>query len=153
MRPIGTKQAKFAIKKQKIEEKNQSLNEKTLELQRNGVEAAIALADALALNTNFKFIALLASDDPVRKQWIEHEKKKFADKMKMEERAKEPGTKETHDIEVVAVSNVSPSTISMLSDNDGVRETFENEASKIVKGLFFTTLLMSTKVVRTLGKR
>ena len=109
------------------------------------------------MNTNFKFIALLASDDPVRKQWIEHEKKKFADKMKMEERAKEPGTKETHDIEVVAVSNVSPnvspSTISMLSDNDGVHETFENEASKIVKGLFFTTLLMSTKVVRTLGKR
>ena len=93
------------------------------------------------MNTNFKFIALLASDDPVRKQWIEHEKKKFADKMKMEERAKEPGTKETHDIEVVAVSNVSPnvspSTISMLSDNDGVHETFENDGIENSQGTLF----------------
>ena len=67
-RPIGSKQAKFAIKKQKLDEKNQSLNEKTLELQRNGVEAAKVQAEALALNTNLKFMAMLAADDPVRKQ-------------------------------------------------------------------------------------
>jgi hypothetical protein len=126
-RPIGTKQAKLAIKKQKLDEKNQSLNEKTLELQRNGVEAAKVQAEALSLNTNLKFMAMLAADDPVRKQWIEHEKQKFAQKLQMEKTSKEAGTKETHEIEVVGVSKVSPSTISMLSDSAGDSNSCEND--------------------------